>query len=865
MSAGEPAAEAAPRPYNRDTPAMRQYDRFKREHPGCLLLFRMGDFYELFDEDAVTAHRALGITLTERTKGQPMAGVPFHSVEGYLRRLVEQGHRVAVCEQLQDPAEAKGVVERGVTRVISPGTLVDETLLDDARPNRIACACAVGDRMGVAAIELSTGEFTVEDCDAAAFDDALARLAPSELLLPERTQGSEPGSGAPAPRAPACPVVHGPSWMFRAQDAAALVKEHFGVRTLEAFDLRDDDPSTAAAGALLRHLLDAQRGVGTEPGAPAPAGRPLAHLRPPRRGGTAAHLVLDATTLRSLEVERTLRTGGTEGTLLSVIQRARTPMGRRLLREWTCAPLGERASIRARQDAVASLVADEGMLEELRTACDGVQDVARIAGRMALGRATPRDVVALGRSIALAPRIAGALGASPAFAEVRRALDASAAAVAPAADRIRRTCVDQPPTHLRDGGLVRDGADAAVDECRSLQRDATEWMAAYQARLAEESGIPSLKIGYNRVFGYYIEVTHAHASKVPAAFTRRQTLRNAERYVTPELKEFEDKVLSAESRAIARERAIFEELCAEAGAQLAALARFADAVAGLDAVASLAETAARLRWTRPEIVDEPVLHVEGGRHPVLDVILRERFVPNDAELGTAGQPATLALITGPNMAGKSTYIRQSALIVMLAHMGSFVPADRAVVGLADRVFTRIGAADELHSGQSTFMVEMTETARILNHATRRSFVALDEIGRGTSTLDGLSLAWAITEHLAATGARTLFATHYHELTELGGRGGAVRNLHVAVREWKGDVVFLHRILPGATDRSYGIHVAQLAGIPRTVVARAQEILGTLEVQTAPRTRGGRGRGGAVDTMPLFAQQPGDARTEETDA
>jgi DNA mismatch repair protein MutS len=865
MSAGEPAAEAAPRPYNRDTPAMRQYDRFKREHPGCLLLFRMGDFYELFDEDAVTAHRALGITLTERTKGQPMAGVPFHSVEGYLRRLVEQGHRVAVCEQLQDPAEAKGVVERGVTRVISPGTLVDETLLDDARPNRIACACAVGDRMGVAAIELSTGAFTVEDCDAAAFDDALARLAPSELLLQERIPGQDTGPGAPAPGTPACPVVHGPSWMFRAQDAAALVKEHFGVRTLEAFDLRDDDPSTAAAGALLRHLLDAQRGVGTEPGAPAPPGRPLAHLRPPRRAGTSAHLVLDATTLRSLEVERTLRTGGTEGTLLSVIQRARTPMGRRLLREWTCAPLGERASIRARQDAVASLVADEGMLEELRTACDGVQDVARIAGRMALGRATPRDVVALGRSIALAPRIAGALGASPAFAEVRRALDASAAAVAPAADRIRRTCVDQPPMHLRDGGLVREGADAVVDECRSLQRDATEWMAAYQARLAEESGIPSLKIGYNRVFGYYIEVTHAHAAKVPVAFTRRQTLRNAERYVTPELKEFEDKVLSAESRAIARERAIFEELCAESGAQLADLARFADAVAGLDAVASLAETAARLRWTRPEIVDEPVLHVEGGRHPVLDVILRERFVPNDAELGTDGQPATLALITGPNMAGKSTYIRQSALIVMLAHMGSFVPAERAVVGLTDRVFTRIGAADELHSGQSTFMVEMTETARILNHATRRSFVALDEIGRGTSTLDGLSLAWAITEHLAATGARTLFATHYHELTELGGRGGAVRNLHVAVREWKGDVVFLHRILPGATDRSYGIHVAQLAGIPRTVVARAQEILGTLEVQTAPRARGGRGRGGAVDTMPLFAQQPGDARTEETDA
>jgi DNA mismatch repair protein MutS len=862
MSAGDSAAEAAPRPYNRDTPAMRQYDRFKREHPGCLLLFRMGDFYELFDEDAVVAHRALGITLTERTKGQPMAGVPFHSVEGYLRRLVEQGHRVAVCEQLQDPAEAKGVVERGVTRVISPGTLVDETLLDDARPNRIVAACPAGAAMGVAAIELSTGEFTVEECDPAALPDALARLAPSELLVPDPAPGAEahPWVAAALGAFP-CPSVTGPAWMFRGQDAAMLLKEHFGVRTLEAFDLRDGDACVAAGGALLRHLLDAQRGLGTEPGAPAPSGRPLAHLRPPRRGGAAAHLVLDATTLRSLEVERTLRSGGTEGTLLSVIQRARTPMGRRLLREWTCAPLGERAAIRARQDAVAALVEDERMREELRAACDGVQDVARIAGRMALGRATPRDLVALGRSMALAPRIAAALGDASAFAEARRALAAAAEGVSALTARIQATCVDQPPAHLRDGGLVRDGADAMVDECRSLQRDATEWMAAYQARLAGESGIPSLKIGYNRVFGYYIEVTNAHSSKVPAAFTRRQTLRNAERYVTPELKEFEDKVLSAESRAIARERAIFEELCAEAGTSLGALGRFADAVADLDAVGSLAETAARLRWTRPEVVDAPVLSVEGGRHPVLDVILRERFVPNDVELATAGQPATLALITGPNMAGKSTYIRQSALIVMLAHMGSFVPADRATVGIADRVFTRIGASDELHSGQSTFMVEMTETARILNHATRRSFVALDEIGRGTSTLDGLSLAWAITEHLAASGARTLFATHYHELTDLAARMPAVRNLHVAVREWKGDVVFLHRILPGATDRSYGIHVAQLAGVPRSVVARAQEVLGTLEVQTAPRARGARGRAAASEAMPLFAA-PGDAPPPE---
>ena len=843
--------------YNRDTPAMRQHDRFKREHPGCLLLFRMGDFYELFDDDAIVAHRALGITLTERTKGQPMAGVPFHAVEGYLRRLVEQGHRVAVCEQLQDPSEAKGVVERGVTRVISPGTLVDEALLDDARSNRIAAAWidpSPAGRAGLAAIELSTGEFLVDRCDAALLPDALARLAPSELLVPESRTDDEREALRPAMAAAGCASAEGPAWMFRGPDAARVLREHFGVRTLEPFDLSDDDPAATAAGALLRHLLDAQRGVGADPSMPAPSKRPLGHLRPPRRVARGATVVLDATTLRSLEVERTLRSGGTEGTLLSVLQRARTPMGRRLLREWTCAPLGTRAAILARQDSVAALVADEAMRESLRAACDGVQDVARIAGRMAMGRATPRDLVALGRSLGQASALRTALGDAPAFAAARERLAALAAATGALAAHVARTCVEQPPAHLRDGGLVRDGADPEVDECRTLQRDATGWMAEYQARLAADAGIPSLKIGYNRVFGYYIEVTHAHSAKVPAAFTRRQTLRNAERYVTPELKTFEDKVLSAEGRAIARERAVFESLCAEAAAMMSDLAAFADEVAALDAAAGLAETAARLRWVRPEIVDEPVLDVTGGRHPVLDGLLRERFVPNDVELGTHAQPARIALITGPNMAGKSTYIRQAALIVLLAHVGSFVPAERAVVGIADRIFTRIGASDELHAGQSTFMVEMTETARILNHATARSVVALDEIGRGTSTLDGLSLAWAITEHLAEAGPRTLFATHYHELTELSDRLPQVRNLHVTVREWKGDVVFLHRIAPGATDRSYGIHVAQLAGIPRSVVARAQQLLGTLEVQTGPRpARGARGRASpaTADAPTLF--------------
>jgi DNA mismatch repair protein MutS len=862
MSEPPPAAPAPAKGVNRDTPAMRQYDRFKREHPGCLLLFRMGDFYELFDDDAVTAHRALGITLTERTKGQPMAGVPFHSVEGYLRRLVDQGFRVAICEQLQDPAEAKGVVERGVTRVISPGTLVDECLLDDARANRIACVAVDGERAGIAAIELSTGEFVVEECVAAALADALARLGPSELAMTELPAEAAPPAWVSAAADAGCPVIRLPAWAFRPQDAERTLLAHYGVRSLEPFDLDPASPAASAAGALLQHLIDSQRGLGTDPAAPTPASRPLGHLRPPQRRARGSNLILDATTLRSLEVERTLRSGGTEGTLLSVLQRCRTPMGRRLLREWTCAPLGDRGRIEARQAAVAALVTDEARRDTLRRACDGVQDVARIAGRMAMGRATPRDLAALGRSIRSAQDVAAALGDSAAFAEARGELDLLASSLGGLADRVVATCVDHPPAHLRDGGVVRDGADPHVDECRLLQRDASAWMAAYQARLAEESGIPSLKIGFNRVFGYFIEVTHVHSARVPAAFTRRQTLRNAERYVTPELKEFEDKVLSAESRAIARERQVFEELCAAAGARLPELGRLAEAVAALDALASLAETAARLRWTRPEIIDRPALEVHGGRHPVLDGLLSDRFVPNDAELGTTGHPATLALITGPNMAGKSTYIRQCALIALLAHMGSFVPAERAVIGLADRIFTRLGASDELHSGQSTFMVEMTETARILHHATARSIVALDEIGRGTSTLDGLSLAWAITEFLAEVGCRTLFATHYHELTELSARLPAIRNLHVAVQEHSGQVVFLHRILPGATDRSYGIHVAQLAGIPREVVARAEEVLGTLEVQTGPRPpRARRGRADDAGVLPLFAD-PSDTRPME---
>jgi DNA mismatch repair protein MutS len=804
------------------TPAMQQWLRFKREHPECLLFFRMGDFYELFDADAVVIHKALGLTLTERTKGMAMAGVPFHSAENYLRRLVEMGHRVAICDQLQDPKDAKGVVDRGVTRVLTPGTLVDESLLEEGRECQLAAVAVAGGTAAIALAELSTGAFRVVETPVDRLPDELARLAPAETILAEETDGSLPAFSEELRTARPGSLSPRPAWTFRARDAADAIRSHFGVASLEGFGLREGEAATAAAGALLRCLADRQPATGG-------ASR-LSHLRPPRRESATDRLSLDATTLRSLELERTLRSGATDGSLLATIDRTRTAMGRRLLRNWICFPLVDKPAIEARHATVAAIVSDERFDDELAEALGGVQDVARIGGRLGTGRATPRDLVALGRSLSAIGSLETILDRREAFAADRAILAGLRHSLEPLALRIAETCVESPPAHLREGGLFRDGADILLDECRLLQRDANAWLAEYQGRLVDESGIPSLKVGFNSVFGYYIEITHANAGRVPASFARKQTLKNAERYITPELKEFEDKVLSAESRAIEREKRLFEELCAAVAREAADLAGFADLVARLDCLRSLASVARRERWCRPAMADGPRLSLVGARHPVLESILRERFVPNDCRLGL-DDAGTLALITGPNMAGKSTYIRQVALAVLLAHAGSFVPAESAEIGLVDRIFTRIGASDELHSGQSTFMVEMTETANILHHATPRSLVILDEIGRGTSTLDGLSLAWAIAETLAARGCRTLFATHYHEITSLADRLPAVTNLHVAVREWEDRVIFLHRILPGRTDRSYGIHVARLAGLPPETVARARELLETLAVET----------------------------------
>ncbi len=888
----------------RSTPAMQQYYRFKRQHPECILLFRMGDFYETFDEDAVTISRALGLTLTQRTAGVPMAGVPHHQLENYVRRLITQGFRVAVAEQMEDPAVSKGLVRRAVTRVLTPGTLVEDALLAPESAGTLAGVAFTepGDdsHAALAIVDASTGAFTLAQVHARDLGDELVRRGVRELIYAQTADDRTPDRVARVLQLLNLAATPRPAWHFRRDEAHETLRAHFGVSTFAGFGLDDDDPCLLPAGAVLRYLVETQ-----SPADDGPRGsRPLAHLSPPRRESPEGFLVIDAVSLRALEVERTIRAGSSageagDGSLLGLFHaarvgggRCRTSMGKRLLRDWLVRPLSDAEAIRVRQDAVALLADDRRLAEAVGGSLEEVQDVSRIAARIALGRAGPRDLVGLGTSLRALERLADAVAGASALASQHARLEAARVALAPLARRIAESCVDDPPSSLakggRESGLFRDGVDPELDEARALQRDAGSWLLDYQQRLVREHGLPvssgAVKVGYNQVFGYYIELTSAQARAAPASFIRKQTLKNAERYTTPELREFEGKVMSAESRAAQRERALFEALCAEAAALVADISSAGQAAAELDVLLAFADRAVARGWTRPAIVDRPGLEITAGRHPVLEVVLGPNFVPNDVTLNARApdnpaDAATLALITGPNMAGKSTFIRQTALLVLLAHTGSFIPAERAVIGLTDRIFTRVGADDALFAGQSTFMVEMTETANILHHATPRSLVILDEIGRGTSTLDGLSLAWAIAEHLAApptpggsnAGPRTLFATHYHELTQLEDQprfAGRVRNLHVAVREWPpGDpharIVFLHRILPGRTDQSYGVHVARLAGLPRHVLERAREVLASLSVSHhAPADIGGPASGcapaparpDALDHMPLFARQ-----------
>ena len=796
-----------------DTPAMRQFKRFKEQHPDCVLFFRMGDFYEMFYDDAKLAHKVMGVTLTQRTTGIPMAGVPYHAVEGYLRRMIQAGYRVAVCDQVEDPKHAKGVVARDVTRVITPGTLTDETLLEEGQTNPLAAVEFHDDQASVAWAELSTGSFSFGTFSLDEITDEVARIGPSELLYIESDSGDKPN----LIDAIECANAARPAWQFRQDEARETLCRQFQVATLDAFGLADDDPAMGPASAIIHYLRETQK---TE------ADGRIGHLQPPRRFARSEHLVIDQTSLRSLEIERTMRSGEVAGSLLGVINQCVTAMGKRTLRQWLCYPLCQKEPIELRQRAVGAMVEDSRFLNELRDVLDKVHDIERISARIAVGRATPRDLVALGNSAARAHDICELLAERPSVVAYHDRLAEVTERLTDLGGTITEACVESPPPHLREGGLISDGYDQQLDEQRSLQRDSNVWLAAYQKQLIEETGVNTLKVGYNKVFGYYIELSAANRDKAPDSWSRKQTLKNAERFITPDLKDYEGKVLSAKERAVSREQDLFAQICDAAQDRLNDLQSFAHIAAELDVLACFARRAVRHRYVKPEIVDDPVMQITGGRHPVLDELLGDQFVPNDVEFETN---RTLALITGPNMAGKSTYIRQAALITLLAHTGSFVPADAATIGLCDRIFTRIGASDELHAGQSTFMVEMTETANICHHATEQSLVILDEIGRGTSTLDGLSLAWAIAEYLARRSPRTMFATHYHEITQLADQYDNVTNLNVTVREWQDEIVFLHRIAPGKTDRSYGIHVAKIAGLPANIVTRANELLAQLEV------------------------------------
>ena len=803
------------------TPLMQQYREIKARHQSAILFFRMGDFYEMFYEDAETAARVLGLTLTARNNGGaaevPLAGIPVKAGPEYLRRLVQQGYRVAICEQVEDPRVAKGIVRREVVETVSPGVAFADDLLDGARNNFVVAvatpARSGGAGIGVAAADVSTGELRLCTTSPAELDAVLARLAPRELLVARGSATSPRGSVLDGAL-----VTEREAWEFDESMARDELARQFAVCGLDGLGIEQDDgAAVGAAGALLRYLKEMQ-----------PAGVP--HLARPVVERTGDVMPLDEMTRRNLELVDSLRGTDAEGTLLAVLDRTTTPMGARLLRQWLLAPLVNRAAIEARLDAVAALLADASARGALRDALDGVRDVERLGGKAAAGRATPRELAALGASLARLPEVKRATDRLNGAGSLGRLMqqwdDCAELAMA-----VTRTLVERPPLQLGDEATIAAGVDAELDELRALRDGSKDAIAAIQAEERTRTGIPSLKVGFNKVFGYFIEVTNANRDLVPADYQRRQTLTGAERFVTPALKAYEEKVLTAAERIEGCERRLFEALRAQVGGAIARLQCVARIVAELDALAALADVAAREGYARPTLTDGFDLDITGGRHPVVERMMpRDKFIPNDVRLT---DDARVVILTGPNMAGKSTILRQVGLIVLMAQAGSFVPASAATIGVCDRVFTRVGASDNLVRGQSTFMVEMAETSAILHTATRRSLVLLDEIGRGTSTYDGVSIAWAVSEHLhERIGCKTIFATHYHELVQLADELVAVRNYNVGVREVGDQILFLHRLQPGGADRSYGIEVGRLAGLPAPVIERARQVLALLEGEGA---------------------------------
>jgi len=796
------------------SPLLLQYRDIKSRHQDAILFFRMGDFYEMFFEDAEVGAKALNITLTARGDGVPLAGVPVKAAAQYVRQLVGQGHRVAICEQVEDPKKSKGIVKRDVVETVTPGALLEDGWLPGERNNYLVAALPRDGHIGVAAIDLSTGEFQLEVVTPDAWPEALSRLRPAELLAP---------SAADLPTDDGVLHTERESWEFDPELAGEELARRFELSSLSGLGLEaTDGPAVGAAGALLRYLGELQ-----------PGGLP--HLARPVVRRSERHLWLDDMTRRNLELVEPLRSGARGVTLLEIIDGTVTPMGARLMRAWLLSPLKDPMEIDERLDAVEVLLTDSLGRERVCEGLTGVRDLERLAGRAAAGRANPRELAALRDSLARLPDVlesltglagergGGAAGQRGALAAVYDQLDP----LTDVCQTLAAALAERPPVNLADGDVIQTGFDAELDELRDLRDGGKAYIASLQERERARTDIPSLKVGFNKVFGYYLEVTKVHGEKVPADYQRRQTLANAERYVTPELKEYEAKVLGAEDRIATRETELFQALRRDVGGAIDRIQQTSRALARLDVWTALAERAAVGQYVRPKMTDGFHLEYLSCRHPVIEEMMpRESFIPNDVRFDEAQR---LLLVTGPNMSGKSTILRQIGLCTVLAQMGSFVPASAARVGVVDRLFTRVGASDNLARGQSTFMVEMSETSAILHNATARSLVLLDEIGRGTSTYDGVAIAWAVSEHLHdRIGCKTMFATHYHELMQLPEELEHARNFNVAVRDTGDSVVFLHRLEPGGTDRSYGIHVGQLAGLPADVVRRAQAVLATLE-------------------------------------
>ncbi|MCL0056801.1 DNA mismatch repair protein MutS [Dehalococcoidia bacterium] len=801
------------------TPIRRQYLRIKESHPDAIVLFRLGDFYEAFDEDASLISQELQIVLTSRSMGKgrrfPMAGIPHHALNGYLARLITRGHKVAVCEQMSDPRTSQGLLEREVVRVVTPGTIIEPELLEIKANNYLVSMVSDGERAGIAYVDITTSEFATTQITADQTLTELERLSPSEIIVARNSEVLQ---------LPVAPTQLDERW-FQLETARRILLDHFEVASLEGYGCAHLPLAVQAAGAIIHYLMETQKGA-------------LSQLPKLSTYSTESFMVLDAPTRRNLELFQPGQFGSNGASLLSVIDLTGTPMGGRLLRRWLGQPLLDLQALNQRQEAVAWFATNTARRIEIINALRRMADLERLINRIRSGIAIPRELVSLRRSLETIPQIKAVIGEE--FSPLGW-LSGTLKPCEEVVDLISRAIVAEPPAVVGEGGVIKPGFSPELDQIRTSSRDAKQYLADLERRERERTGIKSLKMGYNRVFGYYIEVTSPHLSRIPEDYIRKQTLVGAERFFTPELKEYESLILNAAERIGELETSLFRQVCRQIAAWAERILGTADALAHIDVFAAFAEVAVRNSYVRPQLTNEDVIHISGGRHPVVEQALAEAgFVPNDTHLSNSD--AQLIVLTGPNMAGKSTYLRQVALIVLLAQIGSFVPADSAAIGLVDRIFTRVGLMDDLATGRSTFMIEMTETANILNNATPRSLIILDEIGRGTSTYDGLSIAQAVVEYIhnnPGLGAKTLFATHYHEMVELASFLPRVRNFNVAVAEEGGRVVFLRRVIPGGADRSYGIHVAQLAGLPKSVLHRAQEVLSGLEEDAerkgSPRT------------------------------